>query len=352
MPVYLDKNTKKYYFKCYYTDWQGEKHQAKRRGFALAREAKAAEREFLAQYSTNPNFTFQEIYEKYIADCSVRLRKTSVTQKQSIFTFAILPFFHAMKISEINPVHVRRWQNDILLHYAPTSQKIIHGNLSALFNFAIKFYGLKNNPARIAGSIGTLKAHRAKFWTVEQFNLAMKFTTPAAKAALTLLFYSGLRVGELLALTIQDYNPAARTISVSKSLAIIGNARYIGPTKNSQSVRVVSIPASVCALLDEYLKLLYEPEPEEPLFMYFSKSTLLDKLNVAAEKAGLEKIRLHDLRHSHASLLINLGINILAISRRLGHDDIKTTLNIYGHLYHTTNEEIAAKIENLITSNN
>lgn len=325
MPVYLDKNTKKYYFKCYYTDWQGEKHQAKRRGFALAREAKAAEREFLAQYATNPNFTFQEIYEKYIADCSVRLRKTSVTQKQSIFTFAILPFFHAMKISEINPVHVRRWQNDILLHYAPTSQKIIHGNLSALFNFAIKFYGLKNNPARIAGSIGTLKAHRAKFWTVEQFNLAMKFTTPATKAAFTLLFYSGLRVGELLALTIQDYNPASRTISVSKSLAIIGSSRYIGPTKNSQSTRIVSIPASVCALLD--------------------------KLNVAAEKAGLEKIRLHDLRHSHASLLINLGINILAISRRLGHDDIKTTLNIYGHLYHTTNEEIAAKIENLITTN-
>ena len=85
--------------------------------------------------------------------------------------------------------------------------------------------------------------------------------------------------------------------------------------------------------------------------MYFSKSTLLDKLNVAAEKAGLEKIRLHDLRHSHASLLINLGINILAISRRLGHDDIKTTLNIYGHLYHTTNDEIAAKIESLITTN-
>ena len=179
----------------------------------------------------------------------------------------------------------------------------------------------------------------------------MKFTTLAAKAAFTLLFYSGLRVGELLALTIQDYNPAARTISVSKSLAIIGSSRYIGPTKNSQSTRIVSIPASVCALLDDYLKLLYEPEPEEPLFLYFSKSTLLDKLNAAAEKAGLEKIRLHDLRHSHASLLINLGINILAISRRLGHDDIKTTLNIYGHLYHTTNEEIATKIENLITSN-
>ena len=227
----LTRTPKNIISNCYYTDWQGEKHQAKRRGFALAREAKAAEREFLAQYATNPNYTFQDVYEKYINDCSARLRKTTVTNKQSFFEHAILPFFHAMKISEINPVHVRRWQNDILMHYAPTSQRIIHGNLSALFNFAIKFYGLKNNPARIAGSIGTLKAHRAKFWTVEQFNLAMKFTTPAAKAAFTLLFYSGLRVGELLALTIQDYNPAAKTINVSKSLSTIGSAQYIGPTK-------------------------------------------------------------------------------------------------------------------------
>lgn len=92
MPVYLDKNTKKYYFKCYYTDWQGEKHQAKRRGFALAREAKAAEREFLAQYATNPNYTFQDVYEKYINDCSARLRKTTVTNKQSFLNTLSFPF--------------------------------------------------------------------------------------------------------------------------------------------------------------------------------------------------------------------------------------------------------------------
>lgn len=349
MPVYLDKKTKKYFFKCYYTDWQGEKRQAKRRGFALARDAKAAEREFLAQYATQPDFTFQAMYELYIADCIARRRPSTVSSKQTRFKTAILPFFHALKLAEITPIHVRRWQNDIIKSYAPTTQKQMHGVLSSLFNYAMKFYGLKTNPARLAGCIGKTKAHRAKFWTVDQFNKAMQYVSPAYKTAFSLLFYSGLRVGELLALEIRDYNPTARTIRVTKNFERINGVDYIGPTKNAQSMRTLVIPASVCDLLNEYKGFLYEPEPYEPLFMYFTAATIRTQLSQAAEKAGVEKIRVHDLRHSHASLLINLGVNILAISRRLGHDNIKTTLDIYGHLYHTTNEEIAAKLENLIT---
>lgn len=350
MPVYLDKKTKKYYFTCCYKDYNGEQRRKLKRGFKLSRDAKAAEREFLAQYATQPDFTFQAMYDLYIADCNARLKLSTVATKERLFIHAILPFFRALKLADINPAHVRRWQNDILRRYEPTTQKQIHGQLSALFNFAMKFYGLKSNPARLAGSIGTFKAHSAKFWTVEQFNKAMKFIKPAYKAVYYLFFYGGLRHGELLALHVKDYDPAARTININKSLMTVKGVNYIGPTKNLQSTRVVSIPASVCALLDDYIKLLYEPEPNEPLFMYFNESGLRYRLDYAAEKAGLEKIRVHDLRHSHASLLINLGVNILAISRRLGHDNIKTTLDIYGHLYHTTNEEIAGKLDNLITA--
>lgn len=349
MPVYQDKKTKKYYFSCYYTNWQGERKKKKTEGFKYSRDAKAAEREFLAQYATQPDFTFTAMYDEYMKDCKARLRPSTCATKEGLFKHAILPFFHSLKLSDITPVHVRRWQNDIIKRYEPTSQKQIHGQLSALFNFAMRFYGLKENPARLAGSIGAFKAHSAKFWTVEQFNKAMQYVAPAYLAAFSLLFYGGLRIGELLALEIRDYNPAAKTISISKSLEYINGKNYIGPTKNTQSTRIISIPASVAALIDEYMNFLYEPEPHEPLFIYFTRSQLAYRLDEAAKKAGLEKIRLHDLRHSHASMLINLGINILAISKRLGHDDIKTTLNIYGHLYHTTNEEIAGKLENLIT---
>lgn len=348
MAVYQDKERKTYYFSVTYKDWNGQQKRKLKRGFKLARDAKAAEREFLAQYAQQPDFTFQAMYELYIADCRTRQRPSTVHTKEAHFEHAILPFFHALKLSEITPAHVRRWQNDMMNNYAPTTQKQIHGILSALFNFAMRFYHLASNPARIAGSIGTLKSTRAKFWTVEQFNAAMKFVAPKYRAFLNLAFYSGLRPGELLALEIRDYNPTARTITVTKSLEYIKGVYYIGPTKNAQSTRVVTIPATVCNMLDEYISRLYEPEPQEPLFLLVYRVSLLQHLNRAAKKAGLENIRLHDLRHSHASLLINLGVNILAISRRLGHSDIKTTLNIYGHLYHTTNEEIAAQLDDII----
>lgn len=349
MAVYQDKERKTYYFSVTYKDWNGQQRRKLKRGFKLARDAKAAEREFLAQYAQQPDFTFQAMYELYIADCRTRQKPSTVHTKEVHFQYAILPFFRDLKLAEINPAHVRRWQNDLIKHYAPTTQKQIHGVLSALFNFAIKIYSLANNPARIAGSVGTQKAYRAKFWTVEQFNAAMQFVAPEYLAFFNLAFYSGLRPGELLALEIKDYNPAARTITVTKSLEYIKGVYYIGPTKNAQSTRIVSIPAAVCSMLDEYMGHLYEPEPEEPLFLLLSRSSMQKYLYEAAEKAGFEHIRLHDLRHSHASLLINLGVNILAISRRLGHNDIKTTLNIYGHLYHTTNEEIAAQLDDIIT---
>lgn len=349
MAVYQDKERKTYYFSVTYKDWNGQQRRKLKRGFKLSRDAKAAEREFLAQYAQQPDFTFQAMYELYIADCRTRQKPSTVHTKEVHFQYAILPFFRDLKLAEINPAHVRRWQNDLIKHYAPTTQKQIHGVLSALFNFAIKIYSLANNPARIAGSVGTQKAYRAKFWTVEQFNAAMQFVAPEYLAFFNLAFYSGLRPGELLALEIKDYNPAARTITVTKSLEYIKGVYYIGPTKNAQSTRIVSIPAAVCSMLDEYMGHLYEPEPEEPLFLLLSRSSMQKYLYEAAEKAGFEHIRLHDLRHSHASLLINLGVNILAISRRLGHNDIKTTLNIYGHLYHTTNEEIAAQLDDIIT---
>lgn len=348
MSVHLDSKTKKYFFTCRYTDWQGNRQRKLKRGFKYSRDAKAAEREFLAQYATQPDFTFTAMYDEYMKDCKARLRESTCATKEGHFKHAILPFFGKMKLADITPVHVRRWQNDIIKRYEPTTQKQIHGLLSALFNFAMRFYRLKENPARLAGSIGAFKAHSAKFWTVDQFNKVMQYIEPGYLAAFSLLFYGGLRIGELLALEIRDYNPSAKTISISKSLEYINGKNYIGPTKNAQSTRVISIPATVAALIDEYMNFLYEPEPHEPLFIYFTRSSMAYRLDEAAKKAGLEKIRLHDLRHSHASMLINLGINILAISKRLGHDDIKTTLNIYGHLYHTTNEEIAGKLENLI----
>lgn len=346
MTVKFDEKTNTWYADFRYTDWQGVRHRTKRRGFKLKKDAQKAEQDFLAFYAMQCDMTFTAMYDIYIKDFKARTKKpATVATKEGHFTHAILPYFEKLKLQDITPAHVRDWQNQIIQRYAPTTQKQIHGQLSALFNFAMKFYGLSQNPARITGSIGEFKADSADFWTVEEFNAAMEFTPEPYKTAFFLLFYSGLRRGELLALNIGDYNPTAKTITVTKSLERVKGVNHIGEPKNKQSIRSVTIPASVAAMIDEYKKTLYEPSPAEPLWPTLTGDHLAYRLEQAAKKAGVKKIRLHDLRHSHAALLIMLDVNILAISKRLGHKDIKTTLNIYGHLYKEHAEQIAQKLE-------
>ena len=348
MPVYQDSKTKKWYFSCYYVDWQGERRRKVRRGFSLAREAKEAEREFLMQYALQSDMTFKALYDVYLADCKPRLKAGTYNNKMSNFENSILPFFCKKKINEITPAHVRQWQNEIIQRHKPTSQRQLHGQLSAIFNFAIKFYGLQKNPARAAGSIGSLQADAAQYWTLEEFHkVAEQEKNLTFLAAHTLLFYSGIRAGELLAMNVEDYDPAAKTIRISKTLFRSRSIDYITSPKTKKSNRTIVIPNVAASLLDKYIASLCDPKPKDRLFYTLNVRKLYYFLRVAAKQAGVKCIRVHDLRHSHASLLINNGVNIKALSERLGHANIQTTLNIYGHLYEQQDEQIAAKLDKL-----
>lgn len=348
MPVYQDPKTKKYYFSCYYVDWQGVRQRKVKRGFTLAREAKEAEHEFLMQYALQSDMTFKALYDVYMADCKTRLKAGTYNTKASNFEYSILPFFGKLKINEVKPAHVRKWQNEIIQQYKPTTQRQLHGQLSAIFNFAKKFYGLKNNPANVAGSIGETQADTAQFWTLEEFQkVAAHEKNLTLQTAHTLIFYSGIRAGELLALTVGDYNPKAKTITISKTLLRTKSINYITSPKTKKSNRTIVIPAVAADLLDEYIDSLYDPKSSDRLFYTLNVRNLYYYLQVAADKAGVKRIRVHDLRHSHASLLINNGANIKAVSERLGHNNIQTTLNIYGHLYEQQDSNIAALLDKL-----
>lgn len=348
MPVYQDTKTKKYYFSCYYVDWQGQRRRKVKRGFSLAREAKEAERTFIAQYSMQSTITFRAMYEIYMADCKSRLKNSTCTNKESNFENSILPFFAELRICDIKPTHIRQWQNQILQRYKQTTQRELHGQLSALLNFAVKFYGLHHNPARTAGSIGTGKADTAQYWTLDEFNKAMEYAKNLTfKAAHTLIFYSGIRAGELLAMNVNDYDPNSKTISISKTLHRAKSINYITSPKTKKSNRILAIPTIAAKLLNEYINTLYDPHPGDRLFYSLNVRNLYYYLHTSAKKAGVKQIRVHDLRHSHASLLINNGVNIKAISERLGHDNIQTTLNIYAHLYEQQSSDIAALLDKL-----
>lgn len=349
MSVYQDKKTKKWYFSCRFKDWLGIRHQKVKRGFSTKREAKAAEQDFLNQQNGASCMSFTALYELYIADCSARLKASTVISKESLFKFAILPYFQRFNsVEDITPADVRQWQNELTAKYKPTSCRRIHSQLSAIFNFAVKYYGLARNVAAVAGGIGARKADSASYWTLKEFTQAVEHVQGLQDvAALTVLFYSGLRVGELLALTLADYNPSARTLTVTKTLSRTKDGYTIAPPKTPNSKRTVTIPEKAATVLDSYIAALYDPRPKDPIFADLNGNHLAYVLKLAADGAGVARIRVHDLRHSHASLLINNGANIKAVSERLGHDDIKTTLNTYGHLYQNQDSKLAEMLDKI-----
>ena len=152
-----------------------------------------------------------------------------------------------------------------------------------------------------------------------------------------------MRLGELLALTPSDLHLNQKYISINKSYQRIGSRDVITDPKTPKSKRNITIPDFLVEDLREYLDMLYSPDPNERVFRV-TKSFLEKEMSRGAKEAGLENIRIHDLRHSHAALLIEMGFPILAVSNRLGHEKIQTTLQVYGHLYPNKQQMIADKL--------
>ena len=352
MPVYFNEKTKKYYCAFYYTDWQGIRRKKKKEGFTLSRDAKAYEQDFLNKAAGDCSMKFATLCSYYLEDCAKRQKPTTTASKKYIFKNQFLPVFGDMPVNDITPVRIRKWQNDMLnsdAGYSPTYLHMLNNVLSALFNYAVKYYSLNKNPVKLAGKIGELRAGKMEFWTVDEFNkFIAAIDEPLYAAAFKLLFYTGCRAGELLALTVGDYNPATHKLNINKNLAVIEGKEYITTPKTKKSRRVIDLPDELCAVLDEHIKTLYEPAPGERLFPTLNKFNLRRQLNNGVKKAGVKRIRLHDFRHSHASLLIELNFPPLAISERLGHEDIKTTLNIYAHLYPNKGNQIAQRLNEIM----
>lgn len=352
MPVYYNEKTKKYYCAFYYTDWQGIRRKKKKEGFSLSREAKAFEQDFLNKAAGDCSMKFSDLCAYYLEDCSKRQKPTTTASKKYIFSNQFLPVFGDMPLNDITPVVIRKWQNDMLnsdAGYSPTYLHMLNNVLSAVFNYAVKYYKLSTNPVKLAGKIGELRAHRLDFWTVEEFNSFIAVVDdPLYKTAFFTLFYTGCRAGELLALSVDDYNANDKTLNINKNLAVIGGQEYITTPKTKKSKRVIQLPDKLCSMLNLYIKTLYEPSTSERLFPTLNKFNLRRQLENGIKKAGVKRIRLHDFRHSHASLLIELNFPPLAISERLGHEDIKTTLQIYAHLYPNKGNEIAQQLNKFI----
>jgi integrase len=352
MPAYKNKKRGTWYAAFYYKDWTGKKLKKKKEGFKTKREALQFERVFLETTQANPNMTFESLVKIYMEDCKTRLKPTTYANKEYVIYLKILPYFKKMRMNEIEPATIRKWQNELLNHeknYSPTYLKTTNNQLSAIFNFAMKYYKLPTNPARITGSMGKKNSGRIDFWTKQEFDKFMISVedSPIYKTIFTLLFWTGMRIGETLALTLDDFDFQAQTVSVTKNYARHEGQDLILEPKTPKSKRTITIPRSVCKTVQEYVTALYDYQLHDRLFPIV-RNTMNTVMIRFCKKSGVKRIRVHDLRHSHASLLIEMGFSPLLISERLGHENIETTLQTYSHLYPDKHGEVADKLQKLI----
>lgn len=351
MSVSKDKqrNTWKVYLR--YKDWQGVQQVHTKRGFATKKEGQEYEREFLQKKSKDVNMGFNAFIDIYLADKKPRLKLNTYLTKEHIINSKIRPFFMNKNLSEINATDVIQWQNELLNRrdkegktYSPVYLRTVQNQLSAIFNHACRFYELKDNPSRKAGKIGKAKSKEMLFWTKEEylkFSEAMK-SKPISYYAFEVLYFTGIRLGELLALCRKDIDLKAQTLSVNKSYQRIKKKDYVTDPKTEGSRRVIQLPKFLCDELEDYFGMIYGCHDETRLFEK-TKSYIHNEMQRGCDETGVKRIRIHDLRHSHVALCIELGYSTVAIAERLGHESISVTYR-YAHLYPSKQIDLAKKI--------
>lgn len=335
----------------YYKDFQGNRIKKHKRNFKTKKEAQSGIDNFKAKQAYNLDMTFNSFYEIYKNDMEHRLRENTMRTKEYIIELKILPHFNRMKMTDITPAHIRNWQTLLIQQgYSPTYLKTIHNQLSAIFNYAVRYYDLPSNPCTKAGPIGKGSAKEMQFWTQEEFESFIECVKDKELSyyAFITMYWTGVRLGELLALNIKDFNAKKKTLSVTKSLQRIDGKDIITEPKTPKSKRVITLPSFLVEYLEEYVNKLYGIMPDDRLFGV-TKIYLERELKRGIKLSGVKSIRLHDLRHSHASLLISkLGAQPKLVADRLGHEKVQTTLSTYSHLYPDQARSLADRLEEFV----
>ena len=354
MPVFKNEDNGTWYVMARYVNWKGERKQKCKRGFVTKKEAQEWERMFQLQNSSDLDMSFEAFTELYIRDVKNRLKENTWLTKEHIIRTKILPFFGKLKISEISTKEIITWQNEMLAYrdekkkpYSQTYLKTLHNQLSAIFNHAVRYYELRSNPAAKVGNMGSEEHREMLFWTKEEYK---KFSfemmdKPVSFYAFEMLYWCGIREGELLALTPADFDFDKETVTINKSYQRLHGEDVITTPKTKKSNRTIKMPHFLCEEMQEYLSMLYGLKKKDRIFTV-TKSYLHHEMDRGAKAAGVKRIRIHDLRHSHISLLIDMGFSAVAIADRVGHESIEITYQ-YAHLFPSKQTEMAKRLDDL-----
>lgn len=342
----------------------GTRHRTCKRGFKFQREAVKWQRDELPKLikelehrnTADEDMTMEELIKEYIEFTKLRRRASTVENKLNIISSKIQPYFNDQKVYEITKNDIRKWQDKLLSlsksngePYSSTYLRAINNQLSAILNYAVTYHDLPKNPVLQIERIGTKQADEEReFWTLEEYS---KFSEaimdrPEYYYAFQVLFWCGLRMGELQALTLPDINLDEKALYIRNSYSKAEKTR--GKTKTKSSKRVVHMPEGLVDELREYLDSLYGLSDTDQVFP-LSKSSLHCAMTSGSQKAGVKRITIHGLRHSHISLLMNYVncASVMDIAKRAGHKSPDITM-IYTHRYSNKDELIAEQLNNMM----
>lgn len=357
MATYKDNKTKTWYFRVYVYE-NGKRKQKWRAGFKTKTEAKIAEQNFLLSFNKNNNYEnmiFNDLYNIYILHKKQTVKPKSYVNIKNIFETHILPYFKDYKLCDITSQEYMNWKAKIIeKNYTYKYNSSIHIFFVNILNFAMKFYNLDKNVASKVGNFSKANyIRKVDFWTYEEFKQFINAIDNDIiyYSLFNTLYFSGIRIGEALALNWIDFKDNSININKTISRSEKGNNYIITTPKTNSSIRKIKLDNNTVEILNN-LKNFFQRTKNfsEDWFIFgglkpLARTTITTKKNYYCNIAKIKQIRIHDFRHSHASLLISKGVPLPVISKRLGHNKISTTLDIYSHMI-PNDEEKAIEIIN------
>lgn len=367
MPSYeQSKSSKLWSVRFRETDESGVEHQKRLSGFKTKKAAQYGYQDYVnkkaeedaAKAAVHPETpddmhfeTLVDLFLKYKED---RVKESTFYELKSRATARLLPYFKDKRMNEIKPIDVLDWQKKELTGKSYHYTSKLTQTLGAIYKYGEKYHDITNIMNKVDRPRNMSPKKEMQFWTPEEFaKFHAAIDNPTYSLFFLTLYVTGCRRGECEALMWSDFDERTSKLKICKSITnkTKNKAWEVTTPKNEGSNRTVTIPSFLSALLQEYRN----DESIESTDFIFGRSRPLAPTSTdryfkkIIAKAGVKPIRIHDLRHSCASLLISKGVSIVGVSRQLGHTDIEQTLNTYAHLMPDDHSKITAELEQIGT---
>lgn len=344
-----------YSFKFYLGKKNGVSQYAVRKGFSTKAQARAALLQLQVDLDNDEenkkDITVREVSEMWLKEYADTVQDSTYIKTYRNFKNHIYPVFGEQKIASITPIQLQEQINE-------WSRKLVYGRklkglMNNVFKYAIRYGYISSNPADSVTILVKKECDSAsEFYDKDELKSFMELVDDTddlkKKVMFRLLAFTGARKGEILALKWTDW--IDNTLDINKAITRGFDGESVGATKNKSSVRLISLDKKTIDLLSEYRKMnptttfIFESPEGKPIPSSLPRKWLLQ----IVKGTDVKPIKIHGFRHTHASLCFEAGMTLKQVQHRLGHSDLKTTMNIYTHITKKAKDDIGEKFANYI----